>query len=230
MANLILRQHLSQSSSPLNLVLSGVVRDDETESIYADIYWRWDDDPTMKPQFLGTTAAGFALEIPFDLKGKDIRLFAVSKTADGIQDVRDVREAEQIVFSSPADAFSGNADVEASETLDPYDLVNVWDDSGVSKARKADATDNTKPCAAFVVEAADPGGSLGPGENVRLFFVGNIIKTTGRTPGAVQYLSEAAGGMTETPPSGSGKIVQQIGVAINDSEVIFEPKYPVELG
>lgn len=208
--------------------MNGVAVAEETVSTVFYVYWRWDDEPDMKPEYLGTGVAGNSLRVPFELKGRDIRLFLVSQTEDGQRSVANITEAEQVVFSAPARAFSGEEVIEAGESLNPFDLINIYNDSG-AKAQKADAADPTKAAGAFVVEAASAGGGLAPGESVRLFFGGNIIETTGRTPGAVQYLSETPGGMTETPPTGSGKIVQVIGRSISATKVIFEPSEPIVL-
>lgn len=43
------------------------------------------------------------------------------------------------------------------------------------------------------------------------------------TPGLV-YLSTTTGGITQTPPSGSGQVVQVIGVAIAANQILFNPQ------
>lgn len=101
MANIVLRQRLSNSSVPLNIALSGVVPVDTTDSNTVDVYWRWEDEATMEPEYLANGVAGKNIVVPFDLKGREIRLFMVSRTATGVASVRDVKEAEQITFSPP---------------------------------------------------------------------------------------------------------------------------------
>lgn len=221
---LVLNETVSEPLLPLALVLDEVVPT-FTAAETGLIYWRWNDDTTAEPELLGEVAVGKSLRIPFDPEGRDIRLFLVSKTDEGDLGVADIKHAEQIVFTAPAKVYSGETDLEASETIAAFALVNIWNDAGDPKARNADATDNTRPCHAFVREGVVPGGgSFGPGDGVRVFFGGNIITTTGRTSGATQYLSETAGAMTETAPTGSGKVVQEIGTAISATEVIFEPQ------
>jgi len=100
MANLILKENLSNSSVSLNIVLTGFALTSFTPSTVGEVFWRWEDEPETYPQFLGAQTAGFTLATPFDLQGKAIRLFLVSKTADGRRSVSDVREAEQVVFSA----------------------------------------------------------------------------------------------------------------------------------
>lgn len=224
MIQLILEPNLGEATFSNNILLNGVVALSETPSTSADVYWRWEDEDDMKPEFLGRVTAGSSLRVPFEMKGRDIRLFLVSVTSDGLRSVQRIEEAVQTVFSAPARVYSGEVNVEADEDLDPFDLVHIFSDGGTAKARKASAFDDSRPARAFVTEGAT-GDSLVSGSTVRLFFGGNIITTTGRTPGAVQYL-EYNGAMSEMPPSSFGNIVQVIGTAISPTEVIFEPDEP----
>jgi hypothetical protein len=98
MPDLILRQNLCEPTFTLNLVLRGVVEATNEESTAALIYWRWEDDPTMAPQPLGQALAGKSLTVDFDLKGKAIRLFNISKSKTGKLSVKDMKQAEQLVF------------------------------------------------------------------------------------------------------------------------------------
>jgi len=102
MANLILRQRLSEATVPLNLALNGVVQEGETQTKAVDIYWRWEDEPTSEPQYLASGVAGFPITVPFDPKGREIRFYMISKTETGVASDRNVREAEQIVFNPVA--------------------------------------------------------------------------------------------------------------------------------
>lgn len=102
------------------------------------------------------------------------------------------------------------------ENLAARDLVNFYLDSGTLKARKADA-DNGLPVHGYVTSAVTAPAA------VDVFFDGIIPGFTGLTKGARQYLSATAGGRTETPPSGSGNLVQYIGIAVSDTEIEFDP-------
>jgi hypothetical protein len=99
MPDIILRKAYPTTASTLNLVLDKYVATSFTPSTVGELWWRWEDDPTMEPQLLGSTAAGTTLAVPFDLQGREIRLFLVSRTATGVRSVQDVREAEQMVFT-----------------------------------------------------------------------------------------------------------------------------------
>lgn len=114
--------------------------------------------------------------------------------------------------------FGPNATtITASEALSASNLVNVWDDSGTPKVRKADATTIGKEADGFVISAVSSGNpALVYNEGVISGFVGLTI-------GARYYLDTTAGGITATPPSGDGNVVQYVGRAISTTEIIFEP-------
>ena len=111
----------------------------------------------------------------------------------------------------------------ASENLAAGDKVNVWNDSGTAKARKADATVAGKEANGFVLAAVTSGA------NATVYFDGTNTQLSGLSPGAVYYLATTAGGVTTTPPSGSGNIVQRVGRALSATELTFEPGEPVTL-
>jgi hypothetical protein len=48
-----------------------------------DLYWRWEDEPDSEPQLLGSVVPGHTLRVPFDLQGKAIRIFSISKSEKG---------------------------------------------------------------------------------------------------------------------------------------------------
>jgi hypothetical protein len=111
----------------------------------------------------------------------------------------------------------------ASENLAAGDLVNVWNDTGTAKARKADATVAGKEANGFVLAAVTSGN------NATVYFDGTDTQLSGLTPGAVYYLATTAGGVTATPPSGSGNVVQRVGRALSATELTFEPGEPITL-
>lgn len=105
----------------------------------------------------------------------------------------------------------------ASEVLATNDLVNIWDDAGTPKARKADASAVGKEAVGFV----KAGVALGAQASV--YFEGTMTGLTGLTPGARYYVSPtAAGQATATAPTASGQVVQYVGRAISTTEISFE--------
>lgn len=123
----------------------------------------------------------------------------------------------------PSGTGPQNAVIEASEALAAGDMVNLWNDSGDIKARKADADSAGKQAHGFVL------ASYSSTDPATVYFEGTITGLTGKTPGAYQWLSATAGEMTEVAPTGAGVLSQIVGVAISDTEVKFELHEPVEM-
>lgn len=110
-----------------------------------------------------------------------------------------------------------------SENLSAGDLVNIWNDSGTRKARKADAS-NGRRAHGFVLS-----GTTSPA-NATVYLSGDITGLTSLTPGVAYYLSGAtAGAATSTAPSTSGYISQEIGVAVSTTAIAFEQQQPITL-
>lgn len=114
--------------------------------------------------------------------------------------------------------------LEASEALAAGDVVNVWNDGGTQKVRKADATAEGKEAKGFVLSAFAMGASA------LVYNDGTITGLAGLTPGAYYYLSAASpGGVVAAPPSAAGNVDQQVGWAVSATELSFEPGEPVTL-
>jgi len=110
-----------------------------------------------------------------------------------------------------------------SESLSAGDLVNLWNDGGTVKARKADAS-NGRRAHGFVLSAVTSPN------NATVYLDGTITGLTSLTPGAVYYLSGAtAGAIVSTAPSTSGYISQEVGVALSATELNFEEQQPILL-
>jgi hypothetical protein len=110
----------------------------------------------------------------------------------------------------------------ASENLNAGDLVNLYNNSGVITARKADATGGiAKQADGFVISA------VSSGQNATVYFDGTITGLSGLTPGAIYYLSTTAGGITTTIPTTTGYIAQIAGKALSATELTFEPGEPI---
>lgn len=116
----------------------------------------------------------------------------------------------------PSGVGSDSKSMTASEAISAGDIVNVHDSTG-AKVRKADATATGKNGVGFAPSAISNGASG------TINFEGTISGLSGLTIGATYYLATTAGGITETPPSGSGNVVQKVGTAISATELSFEP-------
>jgi hypothetical protein len=109
----------------------------------------------------------------------------------------------------------------ASEALATGDWVNLWNDAGVAKARKADNS-NARRVHGFVREAVALSATAtvyGPGEL--------NDQHTGLTPGT-EYLLGTAGAETTAAPTGVGSIVQGVGVAESATAIRFIPGLPLK--
>ncbi|MGX5661558.1 hypothetical protein [Diaphorobacter nitroreducens] len=122
----------------------------------------------------------------------------------------------------PVGIGADTASIQASEALASGDWVNVWDDAGAFKLRKADATVAGKDVHGFVLAAFTSGNPA------TVYFEGTNTQVTGQTPGPV-FLQTTAGKGGATVPSASGNVVQQIGVAVSATAVNFERGTPVTL-
>ena len=122
----------------------------------------------------------------------------------------------------PVGIGADTATIVASENLAAGDLVNVWNDAGTAKVRKADGTTAGKEAHGFVLSAVSSAASA------TVYFEGTNTAVTGRTPGK-QYLSTVAGSTTTTAPSGAGNVVQIVGFATSATTINFQSGVPVFL-
>lgn len=116
----------------------------------------------------------------------------------------------------PAGVGADTAVLEASEDLAAGDFVNIFNDNGTAKARKADASSITTRAHGFVLNA------FTNTTTATVYLAGSNMSVTGQTIGNV-FLSTTAGQATASAPLGSGKIVQRLGLAISATEIKFKP-------
>jgi hypothetical protein len=110
-----------------------------------------------------------------------------------------------------------------TENLSAGDLVNLYNDSGTIKARKADASNGRRAIGFVLSSVTSP-------NNATVYLDGTITGLTGLTPGAAYYLSgSSAGAATATAPTTSGYISQEIGIALSATEINFEEQQPITL-
>ena len=121
----------------------------------------------------------------------------------------------------PVGIGADTASITTSEALAAGDLVNIWNSTG-AKARKADATTAGKEAHGFVLAA------FGSGVAATVYFEGTNTGVTGLTPGP-QFLTTTAGTASATAPSGSGNVVQRVGIATSATSLNFEGGPPIVL-
>jgi hypothetical protein len=126
------------------------------------------------------------------------------------------------VTMMPVGIAADVAVVAASENLAAGDLVNIFNDTGTPKVRKADATTVGKEAHGFVQAGVTSGA------NATIYFEGTNANVTGQTAGPV-FLSTTAGLSTSTAPSAAGNVVQRVGFAISSTAMNFQSNDPIVL-
>jgi hypothetical protein len=111
-----------------------------------------------------------------------------------------------------------------SENLTAGDFVNIFDDTGTVKARKADASNN-RPAIGYVLT-----GVTSPA-HATVYLSGRNTAVTGATVGPVFLSATAAGGFSSTAPAtpGANVILQRLGNAIAPTSIVFENDPPITL-
>lgn len=120
----------------------------------------------------------------------------------------------------PSGVGPGTFTATAGEALAAGNLVYLSSTDG--KVYKADATSPAKFARGHVKQAFAANATA-------TVYVDGEVALSGLTPGAEYYLSTTAGNVTNTPPSGSGQIVQRVGFAVSASALQFFPYPAVEL-
>jgi hypothetical protein len=157
---------------------------------------------------------------PYDINGKPQGPIA-GALADGDYGDVVVSGSGTIILLDAALALSLGLGItiQASEALSLGNVCNVFTSTGAARVRKANATDTTKPANAFVTAATSSGAQAPVG------FDGHVISgLSGLTPGTTYWLDTTGGAITATPPSGDGNGVQEIGVALSATTLLFHPK------
>lgn len=107
--------------------------------------------------------------------------------------------------------------VMSSENLSAGDLINLWDDAGTLKMRKADNTSTTKRADGYIEAAITSGNTGSPTVG------GGLVSGLSGLTLAADYYLGTNGGVTTTPPSASASIVQYVGRAKSATELVFVP-------
>jgi hypothetical protein len=109
----------------------------------------------------------------------------------------------------PSGIGASTVSATSSENLAAGDWVNLYNNAGVLTVRKADATTNGKQCHGYVIAAVTSPAAA------TVYLGGQNSGVTGKTIGAMQYLSTTPGASVETAPSASGNLIQQLGPALS---------------
>ncbi|ANJ20772.1 hypothetical protein HYO99_gp38 [Roseobacter phage RD-1410W1-01] len=122
----------------------------------------------------------------------------------------------------PTGIGAETAVLEAFGALAAGDFVNVFNDNGVAKVRKADASDTVAPANGFVLAA------FAAGESATVYFGGLNSAVSGVTAGPA-FLSTTPGLSNHVAPGAAGNVVQRIGFAVNASTINVQFQDPIEL-
>jgi len=113
-----------------------------------------------------------------------------------------------------ADAITATA----GEALAAGDMVYI---SNTGTILKADATAPAKAARGYVLTAVSNAASA------TVYFDESNTSVSGLTPGATYYLSATAGGVTTTPTTTAGQIVQEVGFAVSATNLHVNIQEPI---
>lgn len=116
----------------------------------------------------------------------------------------------------PVGVAADTASIGSSENLVAGDFVNIWNEAGTAKVRKADAATAGKEAHGFVLAAVTSPAAA------TVYFEGQNTQVSGQTPGVVFLSATTPGVATATAPSGSGNIIQTVGIATSATSINFE--------
>ena len=112
--------------------------------------------------------------------------------------------------------------VVTSENLAAGDAVNLYNNGGTLNARKADNS-NGRRAHGFVLSA-----TTSPAAATVYYGQIEVADYTSLTPGGTCWLG-TTGRATQTPPSGSGVVSQELGVASSSTTILAQISEPVIL-
>ncbi|MCJ2019605.1 hypothetical protein MKK84_19565 [Methylobacterium sp. E-065] len=116
----------------------------------------------------------------------------------------------------PSGVAAENEVIAATEALAAGDFVNIYNNAGTPACRKADgsASGGLAKCAHGYVLVA-----VASGANATVYTDGKNNQVTGLTAGEVFLSAATPGKATNTAPTGTGAIVQSLGVAASATEI-----------
>jgi len=104
-----------------------------------------------------------------------------------------------------------------SDAVAAGNFVNVWDNGGLFFIRPAQADVEGKEAHGFVRSAGAAGAV------VTMWSSGYNEFVSGMVPGSVFLSSTVAGRATKAVPQNAGNVVQQLGTAVNDTTIHYNP-------
>lgn len=111
-----------------------------------------------------------------------------------------------------------------SENLATGDFVNIFEDSGTTKARKADASNGREARGYVLAAVTSPADAT-------IYLTGRNTAVTGATVGPLYLSATTPGGFSPTQPAtpGANVILQPLGHALSPTSILFEYDRPIAL-
>ena len=150
---------------------------------------------------------------------KEIEATTVSNGASNGGDLVALNSNGKVDESMMPDGIGADTcTVIASEALSANSLVNIYDDGGTAKARKADQS-NARKAMGYVKTAVESGSSA------TIYKEGTLTGTSFVI--GDNYFLGTNGSATNTPPTTSGYLWQIVGVAMSATEIDIEIEKPI---
>lgn len=112
----------------------------------------------------------------------------------------------------------------ASEALSAGAFVNLYSNAGTLNARNADCTTNGKKAHGFVIAAVASAGSAS------VYTISQVNTQLTALVAGTDYFLSTIGSISATPPSSTGNLVQQVGVAATTTSLVFSSLTTIEIG
>jgi hypothetical protein len=105
MENLVLSKIDSTTATPRNIVLDKYPTTDFEPALFADYYWRYEDEPTSEFNYAGQAKVEAPFNFPIEGSGREVRISMIGISEDGVASATDPREGVQttILLPSPID-------------------------------------------------------------------------------------------------------------------------------
>lgn len=108
----------------------------------------------------------------------------------------------------------------ASEAITAPALINIWNDAGTAKIRKADAASN-KPANGFIL------ASVALAASADVYFEGEVTGLSGLVAGKLWLSATVPGSVQAGIPTATGHIAQSVGWATSATTMDFEAGDPI---
>ncbi len=116
----------------------------------------------------------------------------------------------------PSGIGADTTSIVASENLNAGDLINIWDDGGVAKARKANNSTKATRAMGFVLD------SVLANQVALIYHEGNNNQLSNLVAGEILYLDGNSGAVTNAPPATPNSISQKVGYATSPTSMNVE--------